>query len=301
MADLDALLISTSRTFALAIPHLPEPTCREVTIAYLLFRIADTFEDATAWTQAQQAAALDGFCRVLDPDSTLDPEALAAEWLAHPPLENEDYLELLRETPAVLSALRGLRPGAQRVIRHHVRRTAEGMSDIASREQGIQLQSIEELTEYCYIVAGIVGEMLTELFLLGRDQLAEARPYLHDRARCFGEGLQLTNILKDSAGDAVEGRRFVPTDEDRPQIFALAREDLRRAEEYVRALEEHGAEPGILAFNAIPVLLAWRTLDLVETHGPGSKLRREEVGDLVRRVHHALQHGEPVMDPVAER
>jgi farnesyl-diphosphate farnesyltransferase len=41
------LLTKTSRTFALSIPELPEPTMREVTIAYLLFRIADTFEDAT--------------------------------------------------------------------------------------------------------------------------------------------------------------------------------------------------------------------------------------------------------------
>ena len=40
------MLTETSRTFALAIPLLPEPTRGDVTIAYLLFRIADTFEDA---------------------------------------------------------------------------------------------------------------------------------------------------------------------------------------------------------------------------------------------------------------
>ena len=40
-------LVKTSRTFALAIPLLPQPTARQVTVAYLLFRIADTFEDAS--------------------------------------------------------------------------------------------------------------------------------------------------------------------------------------------------------------------------------------------------------------
>ncbi|HZD06425.1 MAG TPA: squalene/phytoene synthase family protein, partial [Longimicrobiales bacterium] len=45
MADLGRLLDRTSRTFALNIPLLPQPTRREVTVAYLLFRIADTFED----------------------------------------------------------------------------------------------------------------------------------------------------------------------------------------------------------------------------------------------------------------
>ena len=301
MADLEPLLLKTSRTFALAIPHLPEPTCREVTVAYLLFRIADTFEDATRWTRAEQVEALHEFAKTLEPEGGAEARELARAWLAEPPLDNEDYLELLGETPAVLEALGALRPEAQRIIRHHVRRTADGMARMAGRDRGIQLTSIEELQQYCYIVAGIVGEMLTELYLLERPQLESTGPYLQERARCFGEGLQLTNILKDSAGDAVEGRRFVPSDDDRPRVFHLAREDLRRAEEYVRALEEHGAEPGILAFNAIPVLLAWQTLDRVETHGPGAKMTREEVGDLVRRVHHALAHGEPVMDPVVER
>ena len=45
--ELQALLGETSRTFALAIPRLPEPRMTEVTVAYLLFRIADTFKDAT--------------------------------------------------------------------------------------------------------------------------------------------------------------------------------------------------------------------------------------------------------------
>ena len=37
------LLQKTSRTFALTIPLLPEPLQTDVVVAYLLFRIIDTF------------------------------------------------------------------------------------------------------------------------------------------------------------------------------------------------------------------------------------------------------------------
>ena len=47
MTDVDDLLQKTSRTFAITIPMLPMPTRQEVGVAYLLFRIVDTFEDAT--------------------------------------------------------------------------------------------------------------------------------------------------------------------------------------------------------------------------------------------------------------
>ena len=63
--DLDDLLLKTSRTFALAIPLLPEPTRAAVGVAYLLFRIADTFEDATAWPRTQRIEALERFVEVL--------------------------------------------------------------------------------------------------------------------------------------------------------------------------------------------------------------------------------------------
>ena len=54
----DRCLQKTSRTFALTIPLLPEPLQTEVATAYLLFRIIDTFEDATRWAPAQRAKAL---------------------------------------------------------------------------------------------------------------------------------------------------------------------------------------------------------------------------------------------------
>ena len=296
MADLDDLLRRTSRTFALAIPLLPRPTRDEVTIAYLLFRIADTFEDATRWTPASQVEALEAFRRAVAGEG--EPGRLASAWLEAPPLDQPDYVELLGQAPAVLGALETLRPEAREAIRRHVGRTAAGMARYARRaaeEGGLHLRSLEELREYCYVVAGIVGEMLTDLFLLDGAPVAGAADALRARARHFGEGLQLVNVLKDAAGDAEEGRRYLPDSVSRGTVFALAREDLRRAEEYVEALRAAGAPRGLVAFTALPVLLAWEALAAVEARGPGAKVTRQEVAGILARMHAALDRGEPVV------
>ena len=84
-ADLDRLLAETSRTFALSIPVLPDPTRREVTVAYLLFRIADTFEDASHWTVAARTDALARFSGLLEKPSQAEARLLAHEWTAARP------------------------------------------------------------------------------------------------------------------------------------------------------------------------------------------------------------------------
>ena len=73
MADLGELLGKTSRTFALSIPPLPERTRHEVTVAYLLFRLIDTVEDASHWPKERRIEALAAFRELL-----LHPEAARA-------------------------------------------------------------------------------------------------------------------------------------------------------------------------------------------------------------------------------
>ncbi|MEM1202743.1 MAG: squalene/phytoene synthase family protein [Acidobacteriota bacterium] len=298
MADLDDLLLKTSRTFALSIPLLPEPTRREVTLGYLLFRIADTFEDAAEWSKERRIQALDVFCRLLDGTST-SPEArgLADTWAAEVPIDHDGYQELLKETPAVLDAFFALGDPARGLVRDHVVRTARGMADYVGRsgpDGELQLQSLDDLRHYCYIVAGIVGEMLTELFLIGRPELDPVATYLRSRARQCGEAQQLVNILKDSAFDATEGRAYLAGAE-RDSVFALARRDLETAAEYILALQRSGTERGLVAFNALPVLLAFAALDRVETEGPGAKVPRQEVYRIMEDLEGALDRGEPVV------
>jgi farnesyl-diphosphate farnesyltransferase len=291
--SIDELLVKTSRTFALSIPLLPEPTRREVGIAYLLFRIADTFEDAVGWPRERRLAAL----RELD--ELLAVPAAASErvssWLAPPaPISHAGYQELLAASPAVLAAYAELSRAAREVIHHHLGRTIAGMASfVAGCDDGgrLALSTLAELRAYCYAVAGIVGEMLCELFLLDADALAPVAERMRARAAAFGEGLQLVNILKDAGGDAREGRCYLPPGVPRAEVLALARADLEAAREYVRALHEVAAPRGLVAFTALPVLLAADSLDLVEREGPGAKVSRQRVGALVAKLDAALDAG----------
>ncbi len=296
------LLEKTSRTFALSIPELPEPTLREVTIAYLLFRIADTFEDATVlWSKPKRLEVLGEFADLLREPSVERARERVAAWLADPPVDHDGYLELLEKTPDVVAAFLSLSPPAREAISRHTIRTSELMASFVEHtdERGVlQLEGLPRLRDYCYAVAGIVGEMLTELFVLGRDNLEPVLDYLRERAALFGEGLQLVNILKDSATDATEGRHYLPSGVDRTEVFALARRDLEAAAEYCLAIQQAGGPNGIVAFTALPVELAWATLDRVERKGPGSKISRAEVFFLHRRMHKAIASGRPVLQSV---
>jgi len=297
MIDLSQLLAKTSRTFALTIPYLPEPTCQQVKVAYLLFRIADTFEDAVGWPRERQLEALEEFSRLLEGPNGEQAAVIAERWVRDAPIDHEGYQELLRDTPFLLDRFFALGTAIE-PIRHYTRRTIEGMSGFVRRTDDdglLRLRDLSDLRDYCYTVAGIVGEMLTDLFLLGGPELIGQESYLRERAPLFGEGLQLVNILKDGDFDVREGRSYVPPQLQREDLFALARGDLTAATEYTLALQAGGAERGVVAFNALPIEMAWATLDRVETDGSGAKISRRQVAMIVHRVQRALDRDQPVI------
>ena len=175
---LSELLVRTSRTFALAIPCLPFPTRWEVTIAYLLFRIADTIEDGNGLNRAEKLAALDIFSSLLRGDL---PATQANLDLPRSPSDNPHYLALLDELPLVVNSLGRLRIKTRMAIIESTLTSLAGMRRFiraGTADGQIQVKSVDELREYCFLVAGVVGEMLTEVFveeassLSGRPRLA---------------------------------------------------------------------------------------------------------------------------------
>jgi len=299
--ELYAFLQKTSRTFALTIPMLPEPLRTEIGIAYLLFRIIDTFEDATAWSPAKRMDALRQFERLLDHADEREVTGAVAAWTRDPPVAHPGYLELLGAAPRVISWCRRLDPAARSEICRHLNRSALGMCEFIRRTDGqglLRLATMQELRDYCFVVAGIVGEMLTELFVLsgGPRLAATAGAELRARSVRFGEGLQLVNILKDVGADAAEGRVYLPRDVLLAEVFILARADLRAAAEYTELLRSSGADRGLVAFNALNARLAIATLRLLRDRGLGSKLTRSQVTGLAAEVAHALEADAPLFD-----
>ena len=264
-------------------------------MAYLFFRIADTFEDAEAWPRAKRLSALKQFEKVLEapnPEEAVLP--LIPQWLSPVPSAHKGYQQLIAETGAVMKVFQTVSPEAQAVIRHHAKRTCEGMHGIVERadEKGsFELSSLEDLRRYCYWVAGIVGELLTELFLLACPTLEATRDRLKATEVLFGEGLQLVNILKDQTSDKKEGRSYLPASIPLAEVFALAEADLLAAVEYVDALQEGKANRGILAFVAFPLMLARASLKELQKKGAGAKVSRLEVMSLLGKLNKALEQG----------
>jgi len=63
----------------------------------------------------------------------------------------------------------------------------------------------------------------------------------------------------------------------------------------VLGLQRAGAPRGIVEFTALPVLLAWATLDRVEQSGPGAKVSRDDVVRIVGELGEALDEGRPAV------
>jgi len=67
-------------------------------------------------------------------------------------------------------------------------------------------ESWEQLDQYCYRVASVVGLLSIEIF-------GYTNPACRDYAVHLGKALQLTNILRDVRGDAERGRIYLPLPE----------------------------------------------------------------------------------------
>ena len=81
--------------------------------------------------------------------------------------------------------------------------------------------NFQELSLYCYRVAGVVGLLVAEV--LGYDN-RQTRKYAHK----LGIAFQLTNILRDIREDAQRGRIYLPQDE--MERFGVQADDLQQGQ-----------------------------------------------------------------------
>jgi farnesyl-diphosphate farnesyltransferase len=279
---LDRLLQQSSRTFALSIPRLPQPLQKQVGLGYLVFRIADTLEDEGPATVAERTAALRDFDEQLTRRDCDRIDALLQTWNQHHRPDHAGYAELLRHGAWVCGQLDQIDPAAAGHIRHHVSRTIAGM--IEKLESPEEIEDVPGVRRYCYHVAGIVGELLTDLFVHNHPALRVDRAELMQLAESFGEALQLVNILRDQGVDTAAGRRYVPDGEARQQLLDLADAACGRSRRYVALLQQHDAPAGLVEFNGFNLCLAEATLELVRLHGPGVKVGRETVAQVLQSL-----------------
>ncbi|MDB5863585.1 MAG: sqs [Betaproteobacteria bacterium] len=215
------LLTRVSRTFALTIPQLPHALRRVVSNAYLLCRIVDTIEDEAMLVPADKRRLCTQFAAVVagrSPAGSFADELAPRLSSSTPPGERA----LICETPRVIAITHGFSAAQQQALRACVEVMAEGMASFQEARTGSGLADLTALDRYCYCVAGVVGEMLTRLFCDYSPAIAKHRDALMPLAVSFGQGLQMTNILKDIWEDRQRGACWLPQDVFRESGFDLA-------------------------------------------------------------------------------
>jgi len=232
-----AMLPRVSRTFALNIRLLGGSMCDAVRIAYLMCRIADTIEDAWPGERREIERRFDQLIAAVA-GSVREGETLAAGATALRGRASEAHVELVSRAAEVLRAFAVLAAADRAAVAEAVTTMSMGMRRYAGRAAEraggagrpawaggaaragaatavstiaafAYLDDDAELKDYCWIVAGCVGVMLTRLFGL------RVPPSQRDAERLVlaptvGEGLQLTNILLDWPIDVRAGRCHVP-------------------------------------------------------------------------------------------
>ncbi len=214
------LLQQVSRSFALTIPQLPPALQPVVTNAYLLCRIMDTIEDDESLSLEQKGYFFQEFKRVVNGQTSAEkfakdlPPLLSGRTLA-------EEKELVRQTESVIRTTHRLTRNQQEAIRRCAHIMGEGMLEFQQTKSPRGLKDLSAFDGYCYHVAGVVGEMLTDLFCQYSSKISRHRAELMANAVSFGKGLQMTNIIKDLWEDRTHHACWLPQD-----VFQRAGYDL---------------------------------------------------------------------------
>jgi farnesyl-diphosphate farnesyltransferase len=286
------ILRSVSRSFYLTLRVAPPATRRTLGLAYLFCRAADTIADTALLPRDQRLPQLGRYReQFLQPAIQWDQLFSLAAGL-QPDGGSPGERALLSRLSDCFHLLLTLPQPEQRLVRSLVTTLTNGMAmDLTnfpgdSAATARALPTGKETDQYCYFVAGCVGEFWTRLHRLHLPAMAAGPEEEQCRlAVRFGKGLQMTNLLKDLAVDLARGRCYIPADElaaaglapadlTRQEILPRLRPILRRLihltlehlDEGWRYIEGLPARPVRLRLACLwPHLLALKTLHLIAT------------------------------------
>jgi farnesyl-diphosphate farnesyltransferase len=174
---------------------------------------------------------------------------------------NTDERDLIANTPTVLRIFHGFNANEQAAISRCVEIMSNGMLRFHDKQTLAGLRDLPEFEEYCYVVAGVVGEMLTSVFALHSPAFARAISGKEYLAIGFGQALQMTNILKDSPEDSARGVSWKPQGYSQLALLAIADQKLAEAMDYIRLIPSD--EVGIRRFCFLALGLAVLTLSKI--------------------------------------
>lgn len=282
------LLKQVSRSFYLSLAVLPASLRPTVGLAYLLARAADTVADTRAIEREARVVHLHALRAALSEPS---PGRLAAiVGAAGPGQALPGERRLLERLPEIVAAYRALAPDDRERVATLLGTIIEGMTQdlrLFPGEAEGKLEALparEDLLRYTYLVAGCVGEFWTNVHAAHRPRLRHwDLPRMRALGVRFGQGLQLTNILRDLPRDLRQGRCYLPRQDlarlglsprdlldpaTAPAVRPLMRELLALALDHYDAgwqytLAIPSAETRMRLACAWPLLIGLRTLELL--------------------------------------
>ncbi|PYI27394.1 farnesyl-diphosphate farnesyltransferase [Aspergillus indologenus CBS 114.80] len=261
----------TSRSFSAVIKELHPELLLPVCIFYLVLRGLDTIEDDTSISLETKEPLLRGFKDFLEQDG----------WTFTGNRPEEKDRELLVQFHNVITEFKNMKPAYQAIVKDITDKMGNGMADYCRKAEfeDASVKTTAEYDEYCWYVAGLVGEGLTRLFV----EAEFANPALLERTRLhksMGLFLQKTNIIRDVREDNDDKRRFWPKEiwskhvtdfddlfkpEHREAALNCGSEMVLNALEHVEDCLFYLAglrEQSIFNFCAIPQAMAIATLEL---------------------------------------
>jgi farnesyl-diphosphate farnesyltransferase len=233
---ISTLLGRVSRSFYLSLAILPRAVRPTIALAYLFARAADTIADTRLIERSARIEHLETLRAQLDAAEAgrLEQIIRAVAGSQAMPAERE----LLERLPGCFAAYRALPADDRERVKRLLMTIIQGMTEdlrLFPGEDEDKLQALEtrgDLDRYTYLVAGCAGEFWTDVHAAHRPRL---RRWDVEESRGlgirFGQGLQLTNILRDLPRDLRQGRCYLP------------RQDLKRVGLLPRDLLDPGAAP----------------------------------------------------------
>jgi farnesyl-diphosphate farnesyltransferase len=207
----DIMLGEVSRSFAAVIRQLPRDMAIDVLVFYIVLRALDTIEDDMEAFKSRSETKQDEL-RAFGKTYLGDED-----WSMTGVGEGKER-ELLEGFSAVSRLFNRLSPSSQEVVRDITIKMGAGMAEFVDKDMKQGTVSIAEYNRYCHIVAGLVGEGLSRLFVSAG--LETSAIYEEGQmtwsfsklglANSMGLLLQKTNIIRDYLEDYVDGRAFWP-------------------------------------------------------------------------------------------
>lgn len=257
------VLKDTSRTFYIPITFLKNDLKISVAAAYLAMRAIDEIEDHEELSNDVKFDLLSAMSELLKDNFNNEAYQLLlapyAEQLPEVSLRLADWLTFCPEE-------------SRKIVQTSTSEMAFGMAKWAKANW--QVRTREDLDDYTYYVAGLVGTMLSELWAWGAGVQTD-----RELAIGYGRGLQAVNILRNQHEDLDErGVSFVPEGWTREDLFAYAEENLTKADLYMKDINKRT----ILLFCRLPLALAHKTLKAMQEGR--EKMTRAEVEQTVEEV-----------------